>query len=66
MTIKLDSNRIIQIISEIAADIVFRINGYWKQTRIPKITVNRDTVYLYDGDPNAAISLDVYALFMRS
>lgn len=66
LTVKLDSNRIIQIISEIAADIVFRINGYWKQTRIPKITINRDTAYLYDGDPNAAISLDVYALFMRS
>lgn len=66
MTVKLDANRIIQIISEIAADIVFRINGYWKQTRVPKVTINRDTVYLYDGDPNAAISLDVYALFMRS
>ena len=66
MTVKLDANRIIQILSEIAADIVFRIIGYWKQTRVPKITVNRDTVYLYDGDPNAAISLDVYALFMRS
>ena len=66
MTVKLDSNRIIQIISEVAGDIVFRINGYWKQTRVPKITVSRDTVYLYDGEPNAAISLDVYALFMRS
>ncbi len=66
MTVKLDSNRIIQIYSELTTDIFFRIVGYWKQTRIPKITINRDTVYLYDGDPNAAISLDVYALFMRS
>ena len=66
MTVKLDSNRIIQILSEVAADIVFRVIGYWKQTRIPKITVNRDIVYLYDGEPSAAISLDVYALFMRS
>ena len=66
MTVKLDANRIIQILSEIATDIVFRFIGYWKQTRVPKITINRDTVYLYDGEPNAAISLDVYALFMRS
>ncbi len=66
LTVKLDSNRIIQILSEIAADIVFRFLGYWKQTRVPKVTIDRDTVYLYDGDPNAAISLDVYALFMRS
>lgn len=66
LTVKLDSNRVIQILSEIAADIVFRFLGYWKQTKIPKVTIDRDTVYLYDGDPNAAISLDVYALFMRS
>ncbi len=66
LTVKLDSNRIIQIISEVAADITFRITGYWKQTRVPKIAVERDTVYLYDGEPSASISLDVYALFMRS
>lgn len=66
LTVKLDLNRIIQILSEIAADIVFRFLGYWKQTRVPKVTIDRDTVYLYDGEPNASISLDVYALFMRS
>ncbi|MBI2007569.1 MAG: hypothetical protein HYS83_02630 [Candidatus Blackburnbacteria bacterium] len=66
LSVKLDSNRIIQIISEVAADITFRITGYWKQNKVPKIAVERDTVYLYDGEPSAAISLDVYALFMRS
>jgi hypothetical protein len=66
LTVKLDSNRIIQILSEVAADIYFRVTGYWKHTRVPKIAVERDTVYLYDGEPNATISLDVYALFMRS
>ena len=65
-TVALDSDRILEIYSEDYADTYFQLLGYWKRAKLPKIQIERNTVFFYDGQPGDNLEVSVYALFLRS